>query len=308
MPHTYDPAKPTLVLVNSFTTSSELYAEQYADKALTSAMNLLSIELLGHGQTRTQSENFTYWDTAIMNLQVLEALGIKKAFVLGTSQGGWITVRMALLGPDVIEGIIPLGTSLDYESERTRKLGCWNGAADLKPSIKAWTTTQATSDFEPSLDYTNFLIDIGFGKDCSQTVRDFWNKTIQDNYRGDDGRRRIRMAAINLAERDGLHSRLSDVKCPVLWLHGTSDVVYSVANAEEEIKLFTKTKDAKLLTVKDGQHFLSASHPEVSIIAGDDVGECGLMCCRKLRRRWWSLWGSGLVRVFELKGSITFSW
>lgn len=30
------------------------------------------------------------------------------------------------------------------------------------------------------------------------------------------------MAAINLAERDGLHGRLSDVKCPVLWLHGNS--------------------------------------------------------------------------------------
>ena len=24
-----------------------------------------------------------------------------------------------------IAGIIPLGTSMDYESERTRKLGCW---------------------------------------------------------------------------------------------------------------------------------------------------------------------------------------
>lgn len=35
-----------------------------------------------------------------MNLQVMEALGVKKAFVLGTSQGGWITVRMALLAPD----------------------------------------------------------------------------------------------------------------------------------------------------------------------------------------------------------------
>jgi pimeloyl-ACP methyl ester carboxylesterase len=46
-----------------------------------------------------------------MNLQVMEALGIKKAFVLGTNQGGWITVRMALLAPDKIEGIIPLGTS-----------------------------------------------------------------------------------------------------------------------------------------------------------------------------------------------------
>jgi len=99
MPYSYDSSKPTLVLVNSFTTSSELYQGQYANKELTSRMNLLAIELLGHGRTRTRVENWTYWDTAIMNLQVMEVLGVKKAFVLGTSQGGWITVRMALLAP-----------------------------------------------------------------------------------------------------------------------------------------------------------------------------------------------------------------
>lgn len=51
-------------------------------------MNLLAIELLGHGQTRIENENWTYWDTAIMNVQVMDALGIEKAFVFGTSQGG----------------------------------------------------------------------------------------------------------------------------------------------------------------------------------------------------------------------------
>lgn len=262
MPYPYDPSKPTLILANSFTTSSELYRGQYANKALNEKMNLLAIELLGHGQTRTKSENFTYWDSAIMNLQVMDALGIKKAFVLGTSQGGWITVRMALLGPDKIEGIIPLGTSLDYESERSRKLGCWDCPTDLSPSINNWTTYQTTPKFEPESDYCNFLIDIGFGKNCDKSVRDFWLKTIKGNYQGDDGRRRARMAAINLRDRDGLHARLSDVKCPVLWLHGTADVVYSVSNAKEEIKLFTNSKDAQLVVVPDGQHFLSASHPK----------------------------------------------
>lgn len=99
MPHPYDASKPTLVLVNSFVTTCDLYRPQYENNELTSAMNLLAIELLGHGQTRTKTENFTYWDTAIMNLQVMEALGVPKAFVLGTSQGGWVTVRMALLAP-----------------------------------------------------------------------------------------------------------------------------------------------------------------------------------------------------------------
>lgn len=71
------------------------------------------------------------------------------------------------------------------------------------------------------------------------------------------------MAAINLRECDGLHGRLFDVRCPVLWLHGTDDAVYSVSNAQEEIELFTNAKSKKLISVPEGQHFLSASHPEV---------------------------------------------
>nr|OQO32124.1 hypothetical protein B0A51_00967 [Rachicladosporium sp. CCFEE 5018] len=263
MPQPYDSSKPTLVLVNSFTTSSELYRSQYANKDLTNALNLISIELLGHGQTRTKSENFTYWDTAIMNLQVLDALKITgKIFVLGTSQGGWITVRMALLGPDKIAGIIPLGTSLDNENPRTVSLGCWDGPGLLKDNISDWTTNDKTADFEPAEEYSDFLIDIGFGKEVDKETRQYWRDTIKANYQGDEGRRRIRMAAINLAERDGLHSRLSDVRCPVLWLHGTDDAVYSVANAEEEIKLFVNSPDARLQVVEGGKHFLSFSHPK----------------------------------------------
>ncbi|KAL9123979.1 MAG: hypothetical protein Q9217_006645 [Psora testacea] len=261
MGHPYDPSKPTVILVNSFMASSDLFRGQFENAKLTSAMNLLAIELLGHGQTRCKSGNFTYWDTALMNLEVMSALGIKKAFVLGTSQGGWITVRMALLAPDRIEGIIPLGTSMDYESERTRKLGCWDAHAATTPSIEAWMSQQLTQKFELDGGFCNFFIDVGFGKDCDPRVRDYWKMTIQSNYQGEEGRLRARMAAINLRERDGLHGRLFDVKCPVMWMHGTSDVVYSVENAEEEIKMFVNSPDAQLITVQNGQHFLSASHP-----------------------------------------------
>jgi pimeloyl-ACP methyl ester carboxylesterase len=96
-----DPSKPTLILINSFNTSSELYRDALSNAALTGAMNLVAIELLGHGQTRAHTaQHWTYWDTATMNLQVMEKLGVQKAFVLGTSQGGWVTVRMALLAPE----------------------------------------------------------------------------------------------------------------------------------------------------------------------------------------------------------------
>ena len=125
MPHAYDPSQPTLILVNSFTTSSDLYRIQFDDRKLTSNMNLLAIELLGHGRTRTKAENFTYWDTAMMNCQAMKLLGINKAFVLGTSQGGWVAVRMALLRPDLVSQVTIVFTpifSLDKPQIRRSKV------------------------------------------------------------------------------------------------------------------------------------------------------------------------------------------
>ena len=38
--------------------------------------------------------------------------------------------------------------------------------------------------------------------------------------------------------------------------------MYSVANAQEELKMFVNSPDARLSIVEGGQHFLSASHPK----------------------------------------------
>ena len=113
---------------------------------------------------------------------------------------------------------------MDCENERTKALGCWDGAAATTPNIEAWTTNKSTPDFEPDDNFCNFLIDVGFGKDCEASVREYWMGNIKKNYRGDDGRKRARMAAINLRERDSLHGRLFDVRCPVMWLHVSSQL------------------------------------------------------------------------------------
>lgn len=86
--NTCDASKPTLVMINSMCTMASLYKAQFADPALTDTMNLLAIEPLGHGSTSCPSEHFTYWDSAIVALQVMDKLGIRKAFTLGTSQDG----------------------------------------------------------------------------------------------------------------------------------------------------------------------------------------------------------------------------
>lgn len=99
-PGEIDSSKPTCVLINALHTTVKFWRLQFESKEVTAAMNLLAIEPLGHGATTCPTENFTYWDTAIMALQVMEKLGVEKAFAMGTSQGGYIITRMALLAPE----------------------------------------------------------------------------------------------------------------------------------------------------------------------------------------------------------------
>ncbi len=257
----YDSSLPTLVMVNSFSTSVELYRPQFADEKLSEVANLLAVELYGHGETRSTYEQFTYWDSAIANLQVLRALGVSEAFVLGTSQGGWVAARMAMLAPAAVKGIIPLGTSMDYESQRSRDLGCWDGIDFCTPSVDALAESVGDDWVVPG-EFIDAVLGAGLGEDVAPDERSFWHTTHQKNYAGDAGRQRLRISTINLRDRDGLHGRLDSVRCPVLWMQGTADQVYSVPNAEDEIRRFVNAVDAELRVVEGGQHFLSASNPD----------------------------------------------
>lgn len=157
-----------------------------------------------------------------------------------------------------VAGIIPLGTSMDYESDRSRQIGCWDPRQSLSDLITSLTSSEPTPDFIPTDDYCDFIVSVGFGKDVSESVRKQWYALVKKNYAGDEGRKRMREAAVNLRDRDGLHGRVGNVRCPVLWLHGTEDAVYSVANAQEEIKLFTGSPKAEVVVIQGGHHFLSS--------------------------------------------------
>lgn len=56
------------------------------------------------------------------------------------------------------------------------------------------------------------------GPSCSPDKVAFWTEAVQSIYRGDEGRKKARMAMLALLTRDGLLFRVSDVRCPVHWL------------------------------------------------------------------------------------------
>ncbi len=166
-----------------------------------------------------------------------------------------------MLAPDTVKGVVALGTSMDDESPRSRDLGCWDGVAFCTPAVEALAGSVGDDWVIPG-ELVDAVLREGLGDDVPPDERAFWHATYRQNYAGDAGRRRLRMCTINLRDRDGLHGRLDSVRCPVLWLHGTEDRVYSVANAEDGIRRFVNAADAELRVVEGGQHFLSASNPD----------------------------------------------
>lgn len=113
---------------------------------------------------------------------------------------------------------MPLGTSMDYESSDSRTKGCWDPAPALTPFCEKWTSSTPTPDFVVDDVWCAMVGGIGFGNAVSEETVKFWQKSLKDVYRGDEGRKKARMAVICLLERDGLLLRLGDVKCPVYWL------------------------------------------------------------------------------------------
>lgn len=269
-----DPSKPTLVCINSMCMTTALFDAQFADAALTSRMNILAIEPLGHGSTTLPSRaaHFTYWDSAAVALEVMTALDVRKAFVLGTSQGGWIVVRMALLSPDRILGLLPLGTSMDAETHESREKGCWDPVPLLNPFAQRWALPSATFDIDDA--WCGMVAGFGFGAHATPESTAFWTRVLKETYAGDEGRRKARMAVLCLMSRDSLTLRLGDVECPVYWLQGTEDAPYGCVVQKEQIELFAGSKEAKLRIVEGGAHYLNATNPrEVNEAVLEMVGK-----------------------------------
>ena len=141
---------------------------------------------------------------------------------------------MAILAPNVVKGIIPLGTSMDFESQRSRDLGCWDGIAFCTPAIDA-LATPVGDDWVIPTELVDAVLQEGLGDDVSPEERASGTRPTSRTTPATRAAQRLRISSINLRDRDGLHGRLDSVRCPVLCMHGTADPVYSVANAEDEI-------------------------------------------------------------------------
>lgn len=191
----------TLVLGNGFFLDGTSFS-RLSPAAEDAGVRLICWDARGHGLTRS-SGSFTYWDAARDALAVMDSVGVESAYVGGLSQGGYSALRVALLAPDRVDGLVLMDTEASACSP--------DEVADYRQLFDAWFDDAVplealTSGLAPRL--------IGGTAADQQPWIDSWHT-------GD--RRRWRDAADALMTRDSVEERLREIACPALVLRGEFD-------------------------------------------------------------------------------------
>ncbi len=99
---------------------------------------------------------------------------------------------------------------MDYESSASREQGGWDPKAQLAAFYDKWSAPIA--DFVVDEVWRGMVTGLGFSGTVGAETLSFWDQTLKEVYCGDEGRKKLRMALVNLMHRDGLLSRLRDIK------------------------------------------------------------------------------------------------
>ena len=222
---------PAVVLLHSFLMDASMWAPQVA--ALGDRYRLIAIDERGHGATPAGAP-FDHWDVARDTLAVLDELGIGSAAVAGTSQGGFVALRMALLAPERVTALALLGTSGEPEDEQVSD--AYQQLAEVWIAQGPGSVIEAVAkiclgDYDPS----------------EWTPK--WSEVEPE---------RLRLIMNALVGREGVLDRAGQIGVPALVLHGTADLAYPVGKAEALVAALPKAEP--LVLVEGGAHFLSLTH------------------------------------------------
>lgn len=194
---------PAVVLGHAFFMDHEMFANQIA--ALAPKYRVISIDARGHGLTEHDDGAYSFWDLARDAWSVVDHLGIDRVVVGGVGQGGFTALRMALLCPPRVDGLILLGCSAQAYSDVQR--------VGYRQVTDAWIGTG------PLTVIAKMVAGLIIGGDRSD--HQAW---LAKWLSGD--RERVAAAADCLINVDDISDLIGDITCPALLVRGASDPAF----------------------------------------------------------------------------------
>src|ERR1700726_93683 len=105
---------PPVILAHGFLMDRTMLEPQV--DALSGEFRVITWDERGFGETEFDGKPFTYWDSARDCLGLLDHLGIEQAVVGGMSQGGFLSLRAALLAPERVRALVLIDTQSGTEA------------------------------------------------------------------------------------------------------------------------------------------------------------------------------------------------
>jgi pimeloyl-ACP methyl ester carboxylesterase len=227
---------PAVVLAHGFLMDRSMFEHQV--DALAHTYRVVTWDERCFGDTVWDGQPFTYWDSARDCLGLMDHLGVRVAVVGGMSQGGFLSLRAALLAPERVRAVILLNSG---------------GAAE---------TPEATAANEGLL---AALYEHGWVDDLARAVAGLiindpgLNEVWIERWRSRD-REPLRAAADCLSGREDLTDRLGEITCPVLVVHGAEDAAIEPHVAELTAKHLPRATGP--VWIDGAAHAANMTHPE----------------------------------------------
>ena len=205
-------AGPAVVLSHGYLMDQSMFDAQVA--ALAPEFRVITWDERGHGGTSAAGP-FSYWDSARDVLALLDHLGIEQAVLGGMSQGGFLSLRAALLAPQRVRGLILIDSQAGKEDEASR--------AGYEQLHQTWLDQGPG----PVQEIVAAII-LGPGQ------WDSWYAKWAEQYSrwAPDNLGQLTWPFRCLMDREDITGRLGEIGCPALVIHGSADSAIPVAKAE----------------------------------------------------------------------------
>jgi pimeloyl-ACP methyl ester carboxylesterase len=226
---------PAVVLAHGFLMDRSMFAPQV--DALRATHRVVTWDERGFGDTRYDGAPFTYWDSAQDCLALMDHLGIDRAVVGGMSQGGFISLRVALLAPERVRGLLLIDTQAGTEDPEVIPL--YQGMLD------AWVADGPTDDLAAT------VAGLILGEpELSTAWIVKWRARPKET---------LGQPGATLLTRDSIWDRLGEIAAPALVIHGTADAAIPLDRARRLVADLPAA--APLVEVEGGTHASNLTHP-----------------------------------------------
>lgn len=225
---------PVVLLSHGFLMDHTMFEPQVA--ALRDEFRVVTWDERGFGATPSGGA-FSYWDSARDALGLLDHLDVDRAVLGRMSQGGFVSLRAALLAPERVAALVLIDTQAGVEDpamvpQFDAMNAEWraNGPANVQEIVAAMI-------LGPDVEAAPW-----FAKWASLSTDELDN------------------AFRCLMDREDLTERLGEITCPVMIFHGDADLAIPMAKAEQLRDGLSGCEG--LVVVPGGSHAANLSHPD----------------------------------------------